>query len=198
MAEKEYQRLPGRGIRRQGAAGLVSARRSRLWLGRDHLLLVESQWYTQEYKRFYFRDIQSIIIRRTNTGRIISLTLMIFAFIWLFGVIAATDGWRIFWIILLSIFGFFLSLNTLLGPTSVCHLRTAVQTEELPSVNRLRRARRVLGRLRPLITEAQGPLPPEEFARMAEPPVAQAFGTGPIETPPVIGAPEHSSPPPQT
>jgi hypothetical protein len=49
------------------------------------------------------------------------------------------------------------------------HLRTAVQIEELPSLNRIRRTRRVLDRVRPLIVAAQGPLAPEEISgRMSE------------------------------
>jgi hypothetical protein len=62
-----------------------------------------------------------------------------------------------------------LLLNNLLGPTCTCHLRTAVQTEELPSLSRVRRVRRVLNRIRPLIVAAQGQLTSEEVsARMRE------------------------------
>jgi len=62
-----------------------------------------------------------------------------------------------------------LAINNALGPTTIGYLRTAVQTEELPSLSRLRRVRRVLARLRPLITQAQGQLAPEEIsARMRE------------------------------
>jgi hypothetical protein len=44
-----------------------------------------------------------------------------------------------------------------------------VQVEELPSLSRLPRARKVLTRLRPLIVAAQGQLAPEEIpAKMQE------------------------------
>jgi hypothetical protein len=166
--QKEYVRLPGRGYRRQGVVS-VTARRSRLWLGADHLLLLETQWYTEEYKRFYFRDIQAITIRKTDNGKYINLVWMSLAIPTLAGVIFSSGGWQVFWIIVTAIFGGFLLLNALYGPTSVCHLRTAVQTEELPSLKRLRRARKVLARLRPLIAEAQGQFSPGEIAgRMAE------------------------------
>jgi len=91
-------------------------------------------------------------------------------------------------------------INNLLGPSCICSLRTAVQTEELSSLNRLRRARKVLNRIRPLIAAAQGELSPEEIpARLrtavgasgsatvpsgisvAPPPTA-----GPADVPPVI------------
>ena len=55
-------------------------------------------------------------------------------------------------------------VNLIKGPTCNCYLRTAVQIKELPSLSRLKRARKVLARLRPLITAAQGALTPEEIS----------------------------------
>ena len=55
-------------------------------------------------------------------------------------------------------------LNLALGPTSACQLRTAVQLEDLPSLNRLRRARKVLNRVRPLVVAVQGEITPEEIS----------------------------------
>jgi len=46
-----YRRLPG------NAAALASYHR--LWLGPDHLLAVRSVGFSEEYKRFYFSDIQA-------------------------------------------------------------------------------------------------------------------------------------------
>ena len=51
-------------------------------------------------------------------------------------------------------------VNLALGPACACQLRTAVQLEDLPSMVRLRRARKILDRLRPLITAAQGEIRP--------------------------------------
>jgi hypothetical protein len=167
---KEYQRLPGRGIRRQGFLSVaVTARRARLWLGQNHLLLVEAQWCTEYYRRFYFRDIQAVIIRKTDSGKYTNLVLGIIALIFFSGAVIATDGWQIAWGILTATLVFFLLVNALSGPTCVCHLRTAVQTEEMPSLRRLRRARKVMARVRPLIAAAQGQLTPEEIPmRMAQ------------------------------
>ena len=39
---------------------------SRIYLGEDHLLSVESNLSTEKYYRFYFSDIQAIIVRRTD------------------------------------------------------------------------------------------------------------------------------------
>ena len=62
-----------------------------------------------------------------------------------------------------------LVINNLLGPTCVCHLQTAVQTEHLPSLNRIRRVQQLLNRIRPFIEETQGRIAPDEIsARIRE------------------------------
>ena len=48
-----YRKLPGR--RRGFLFG------SSVWLADDHLLLVKSARFREEYRRFYFRDIQAIV-----------------------------------------------------------------------------------------------------------------------------------------
>jgi uncharacterized membrane protein HdeD (DUF308 family) len=57
--------------------------------------------------------------------------------------------------------------NCLLGPTCECHLRTAVQTEKLLSLNRLKYMRKAMDSLRPLIEKAQGTLTPEAIEENA-------------------------------
>ena len=128
--------------------------RSRLWLGSDHLLLVQSTAVSETYRRFYFRSIQNVMVRKTSlrTKRIIALTI--------FGAIAIGAGLMRSETAALGarIGGFFLFLaliDALLGPTCVCHIRTGVQFERIDSVRRLRIAARVLDRIRPLIMEAQ-------------------------------------------
>ena len=53
MAEAEYQRLT-RAHPRSGFA-VAFAARSSLWLGKDHLLCIDSTGFSESYKRFYFR-----------------------------------------------------------------------------------------------------------------------------------------------
>jgi hypothetical protein len=55
-------------------------------------------------------------------------------------------------------------VNTLLGPCCDVQIRTAVQIEDLPSLSRISRTARVLGRIRPRIQAAQGSLTAEEIA----------------------------------
>lgn len=179
MAQKEYQRLT-RSRSRAGFAVLFVARSS-LWLGKDHLLRIDSGGYAENYKRFYFRDIQALFIQRTERHQWWYAILGFIAFVcFIFAVGVAPKVPMAQWsggqiageAVLCSVVGLCLLLclvNFLLGPACKCFLRTAVQIEELPSLNRIRRARKALARLRPLIAAAQGELAPEDIAvRMRE------------------------------
>ena len=82
MAQTEYQRL----TRTKSQHGVVTSGRSSLWLGKDHLLRIDSSGYTENYRRFFLRDIQAVIIRktigmqiRTLIHGVLALTMMIFA-----------------------------------------------------------------------------------------------------------------------
>lgn len=161
MPDEKYQRLTRA---RSRSVFVLVARRSSLWLGSDHLLRIDTTGYTESYKRFYFRDIQAILFRKTTRwliwAAIFGSCAAISALIllssqeavvrWIFGSLAA-------------LFFLALALDVAGGPTCVCQLRTAVQTEPLVSLKRVRRARRFLARLRPLIAQAQGHLAPEDI-----------------------------------
>src|SRR6266566_5413804 len=152
-SQKAYLRLPGR------EAGFLSY--CRLWLGADHLLLARTTAFSEEYKRFYFRDIQAVITRRTERREILNVIFAFTAVV--FGVLSVfTDsGWRVFLLVMTGTVLFSLLVNWLRGPTCVCHVRTAVQTEELSPLKRFRATRKVIERLKPDIEKAQGPLAPE-------------------------------------
>jgi len=168
MAEltAKYVKLPGRG--RRGSA-IFSYARSRLWLGEDHLLNVDFTVASEEYKRFYFHDIEAFVIRRTGTRQMWN---------WIFGVLLALTagpffavwrsqgegGFMIAAIAFAAFWGLFILVNSLRGATCQTHIRTAVQLEQLPSLGRLPVARQVLARIQPLIVAAQGAATPEELA----------------------------------
>jgi len=173
MAEREYRRLTRTHMRRAGFFAAF-ATRSSLWLGKDHLLSIDSTGYTEQYKRFYFRDIQAILFVASKRRAIWNWVLIIptvLCLAWLATALSSSRnrdaGAIIAAAISASIFTVPLLINNLLGPTCACHLRTAVQTEELPPLSRVRRARKILNRIRPLIAAAQGQLAPEDIsARM--------------------------------
>ncbi|MBU6410820.1 MAG: hypothetical protein KGR98_10585, partial [Verrucomicrobia bacterium] len=159
MSDFSYQRLTR--ARARGLLAIAVQSRFSLWLGPDHLLHVESSGYTESYKRFYFRDVQTLTIRETtrrNVWNAILILPVVFCLvvlvISLFPLknIAAVITWSILATLLVVPF----VINNLRGPTCACELRTAVQIEELPSLSRVRKTRRVLAKIRPLIAAAQG------------------------------------------
>jgi len=169
MADKQYRRLTWP-RRLKGTASIVTYSRSSLWLGDDHLLVIVSNGYSETYKRFYFQDIQAIAIRLTRRRLIWNWVLGPTTAIYLAAVgYAFLNGPSRDWSGLVTLLlcalipGIPLLLNNLFGPTCACTLRTAVQTEDLSSLCRLRQTRRILNRLRPLIAQAQGHLAPKEI-----------------------------------
>ena len=152
---KEYRRLPGRARTVMGSI--------RLWQGKDHILLCSSTSFGEDYRRFYYSDIQVITVRKTVTREVRSIFLVALA--GMFGLIGFQfGGWaRDFWSILAGISLFVSVVDWLRGPTCVCHLRTAIQTVQLSSLNRLRTTRKTIERLKPLIDQSQGTLTAEEI-----------------------------------
>ena len=203
MAEKEYQRLTWARLRRTGALAAF-ATRSSLWLAKDHLLCIDSSGgYAEEYKRFYFRDIQAIVLRQTRRRLWVNVVFGTLAALFLgITILTAPAGSPAQWSADELVGGTFLAsitlflggltvINTLKGPGCTCYVRTAVQTEVMPSLNRLGRARKVLNRIRPLIEAAQGSLSPEEIASnlanphlQNAPPVIGRYKAAPVTVPP--------------
>src|SRR5215204_2703484 len=112
-APKQYQKLPGRGA--------SFTHYVRLYLAADHLLQVSSTGFTERYKRFYFRDIQWITLRKTHVGKaanaVLGATVTVFAAPALFTSAPVT-------IVLAALAGIFaigLGANIALGPTCLCH-----------------------------------------------------------------------------
>ena len=165
MAEKEYRRLTRPRLRYKGFA--LATSRSSLWLGRDHVLSIEATNFTEKYRRFYFRDLQAISIRRTKrrmTWNWILAALLIPSLFVANASRTAGAGPEVLAAILVSIIALPLIFNNALGPTCAAYFRTAVQIEEIPSLSRIRRARKTIARIRPLIVSVQEVLSPEELS----------------------------------
>jgi hypothetical protein len=155
----------------------------RLYLGPDHVLQVTMTYHQETYKRFYFTDIQAVQIRRTDVGNAWSVGFTGGAFIFL--ILALAFGGIAGWI-LVGIAGVFLIgllINLVAGPTSVTLIRTAVQTDRLRSLGRLRQARKFLARTQPLIEAAQANLPAPAPASASTDRSAQSSS---FDVPPVI------------
>jgi len=160
-AVRRYRRLPGR------AFSPIS--RDSLWLAEDHLLSVQSNRFSETYRRYYFRDIQAIAIQRT--APITPLTYVA-------GAVAAAflapgvlfEFQRTFlWIA----GGLFLALTLALialGPTCSCYIQTAVSRDRLGSLRFIRTAERALGVLQPHIDQVQGQVTEDMVAVPSGPP----------------------------
>jgi len=201
MPAKDYQRLTY--ARSRSAFVAVSMSRSSLWLGKDHLLGVDSSGYTETYKRFYFRDIQAVTLMGTKRRAIWNWVLGLLTTIFLLFLLASLPytgstgsnsnlGEIVFFAFLGFVFAVPFLINNLLGPSCICHLRTAVQIEELPSLCRVRKTRRVLEQIRPLIIAAQGgQLSPETISTW----MRAGVQTSPVTAPPETATDNPNAPP---
>lgn len=146
---RAYQRLT------RPASGMASYQS--LWLGNDHLLLLSSTGYAEEYRRIRLRDIQGILIvashRRVWWALPWGIIGVIFLTIVWFGLSAGESVWGSAFMVGLMVI--FLVWNHLLGPGCDAYVVTGVQTAPLPALVRKPRAEKILARLRPLIEAAQ-------------------------------------------
>jgi hypothetical protein len=171
--ESTYQRLPGK--KKGFLIGYYT-----LWQGPDHLLQIYSRLGVEDYKRFYFNDIQAIITRKTGVG--IVLNFVLGAATILFGLFAVTSegAWSIFNAIIAGVMLLIWIIHFLRGPTCETYLLTAVQTEKLHSLHRLKTTQAVMNRLRSLIEKRQGRINPETFDQQsAHPSTHQRQRTSP-------------------
>lgn len=222
--EKLYQKLPGTGYRRMVPAWalvalffvigifvlLLRGRRVQLWEGREHLLLVEWTGYREYYRRFNYRDIQAFVMRQTRERVLWNIALAVpLVFCGFMLSVGITDsmqrGFAQGDVALFITFGTVslmliagMLVNIALGPTCTCEVQTAVQSYPLPSLGRLKRAQKVIARLRPRIEAEQGQLAPDELVRRLDsrpaamapaaeaPPVVESPVASPAPAPPVV------------
>src|SRR5258705_1653832 len=124
---KQYRRLRGRGA--------TLTHYVKLYLGADHLLQVFSTGFTETYKRFYFRDIQGITIRKTIAGKIVNAVLGTIVFAFAAWALSTSDTAALIVGSIAAFLACLLGINMAWGPTCTCYLRTAVQNEKLPSLS---------------------------------------------------------------
>jgi hypothetical protein len=171
MAEQDYGRLTR--AKSRSVFGIVSTTRASLWAGKDHLLQIDNTGFSEAYKRFYFRDIQALVLCKTDTWLYRAVAYAAVAS--LCGLIAIIGGGPVaswFFGGMAGLFALLIAVDLMAGPTCKAYLRTAVQTEALAPLNRLRRAQKVFGILRPLITSAQ-----EELATRRAAPESQELAS---------------------
>jgi hypothetical protein len=167
--EKEYRRLPGKGFKKGSLISLHRIRAS-LYAGKDHLLCVYNSVYEEEYRRYYYKDIQAFVLRKTPRRDIWALVFFLPAlyFLYLFVFGDQETPWRIFYGSGLAFFSGLLAINLFRGTTADCYLQTATSREPLPTFGRLKNAKKSIAIIKPLILNAQGEMTTSEIAEKAK------------------------------
>lgn len=147
---------------------------TQLWLAPDHLLLLTSTRFVEQYQRFSFADIQSIVVTQLPSQPVLQVVMIL-----------AALAWMSFWFVVDSRFAkwafeitgavaLLLSIADIArGPRCRCFLRTRVSGQLLAPVSRIATARKFLAAVRPRIEAAQGvleSLPAIETAQPSPPP----------------------------
>ena len=154
MKTQEYIKLRGKGFKR-GSFLSLSGIRASLWLGGDHMLCIYNKGYEEDYRRFYFRDIQAIITHQDNRRLVWNIIFGVFAFAFAF--------WGGPFLMVSAIFLALILINWLRGPTCTCYVQTAVSRENLPSLNRLKNVNHAITRITHMIERVQGHVSREEM-----------------------------------
>ena len=156
--ERTYRRLPGR-------SGIFI--RHSLWMAPDHLLRVRAHPFAQEYRRYHYKDIQALIL----TERESTAQYYLYGFAAFFGLLAfvlPTSGHPV-WGTLSAFVGAFLFYAGWRIPNCACRIQTRVSTDRLPSLGKIRIARKALPLVRSAVDQVQG-----EFNRELALPLNQA------------------------
>lgn len=137
------------------------------YLSEDCLLAAKRMMYTVEYRRFYLRDLESVVVW---PSRLWLLRLIIP------GVLLSALGasfWE--WVNSTSgvIFGSmalaWVALELALGPTAKSRIRTTGATVELPLVKRTRRSRKVLAKIDAAVRASRGVVEPTAPPAITQP-----------------------------
>ncbi|MCB1061697.1 MAG: hypothetical protein KDN20_02110 [Verrucomicrobiae bacterium] len=148
---------------------------SSLWMGEDHLLYVKGSGfllpYSEEYKRFRYRDIQALTMARTSgvwlgvVGYLVALFVVAsIGFGFLFArepgdvgfLVATLIGPLPLSVLLLAL----MIRHWMLGPKCLFQIQTELKQESITSVNRVHRARETFAQLEEKIRAAQMDLVP--------------------------------------
>ncbi|MEE4264767.1 MAG: hypothetical protein V2I56_18935 [Desulfobacteraceae bacterium] len=154
-----YHKLPG------SKKGFLIGKYT-LWQGSDHLLQIFSRVGVEEYKRFYFSDIQAVVTRKTAVGTIQNIVVGFLVLLFTLPAIFFEGGWSLFYAIVAAAMFFLLLVGLFKGPTCETKLMTAVQTEKLHTLHRLKIASSVMDSLRVHIHRTQGVLKREALNKM--------------------------------
>lgn len=165
--KQKYKRLPGRS---KPLFAIASSNRQRLYLGEDHVLVVNPGAYSEESYRIALADIQTLATSKTY-GWYVGLILPIALGIWIpISILVFLDSFQpeelMFSIglsafLLLPFIVVFL-VNLFLGPTCKTILGTAVKQHDLTCLRRKRSADKAIAMIAQAAYSPQGTFSPPE------------------------------------
>lgn len=136
---------------------------TQVWLGDDHVLMVRSTHFQEEYRRFQLSDIQALVAVETAPRlamQVLLLTGVALAFFGMFGAdgIFGRTFFALLGVTLLGIAAY----DIVRGQRCRCRLLTEVSSETIDPVTRTSDFRRLLTSLEPTLEAVQGVLPIDE------------------------------------
>jgi hypothetical protein len=144
-AETKYWRMPGR-------SGFFV--RNSLWIGADHLLSVRRNPFSESYRRYYFADIQAIVVTELP-DLLAPYGYGVSAFL-----IAASAALVYIrhpaWAVLCALASLVAFLVSWRSADCACYLQTSVSTERLPSLRKRVDAGKTVALLKAEIERTQG------------------------------------------
>ena len=126
-----------------------------LWMGRDHLLHIATGIFTEEYKRFYYRDIQSLIVHKSKSWLVWNFVVLFLAFVSALLSFAVDDIERLVGAMIAILLAMIVLISFIRGPGCVCYIQTAVQRQKLRSISRINKAQKIMNSLKPIIHRYQ-------------------------------------------
>jgi hypothetical protein len=156
---------------------------SQLWLAPDHILLLSNSRFAEDYKRFAFSDIQSIVITDLPARVVPQVIMIVAALAWMclwFTVSSAFAHWSFIVTGTLALLWPIVDISR--GPRCRCYLHTRVSKELLAPVSRMKTAENFLAVVRPMIEAVQGVL-------SAEPPAAIETTSWEAPPPEIVSSP---------
>jgi hypothetical protein len=137
-------------------------RKASLWEGADHILSVSGTRFNEEYRRFYYRDIQALIIEeRANAGSLGWWIILVgLLFVSILATVEKDPPYSWIGLLVLSVL-LIIRLDITFLRSCRCSIQTAVSRERLPSLIRRAPAKAAIARLQGRIASVQGDLPNE-------------------------------------
>lgn len=130
---------------------------TQLFEAADHLLLVRSNRFEERYQRFYFKDIQALVVTGLPGRTWLQASMGVLAAgIFLVALtVVHNPAWRAV-LVMVGVFPAVVGLvDFFRGERCRMILKTAVSNEPLPPVSRMPVARSVIARLKPLVEQQQ-------------------------------------------